>query len=376
MMASTLTQSAIPDLDYLLKQVIQDLQLTPTQYEEAVKHYEAVGRYLEHADSPLFHLRPAMFPQGSMALQTTVKPIGRQEHDLDIVSQTLPSGRDAMWLYETTYAWLAANPQYAPIIERYKRCIRLNYATKFHLDVVPAEPDQDRPVPCILVPDRNILDWTPSNPLGYIGWFQSRAILRILEGRLRAMAPVPAQQSPEDKPPLVIAVQVMKRRRDWAFRNEIADAPRSVLLTTLAGLHYGGQASVIEAIYGILVATEAAIDVAAPNRIVVVNPTNPDESFTEAFNDVSYRKFTSFVRNFRREIADLLSVVGGFPALTGQLAAMFGTEPAEKAVLNWGKRLNEARSRALRFSAAGGLAVEGDVSESTYRVPPNTFYGE
>jgi SMODS domain-containing protein len=375
-MASALTRSVIPDLDYLLKQIIEDLQLTPTQYKEAVEHYEAVGRYLEHQGSPLAHLQPVIFPQGSMALQTTVKPIGRQEHDLDLVSQTLPSGRDPMWLYETTYAWLAANPQYAPILERYKRCIRLSYAQKFHLDVVPAEPDQRRPVPCILVPDCNILDWTPSNPLGYIGWFQSRAILRIVEGRVRAMAPVPAQQTAEDKAALVIAVQVIKRRRDWAFREDIDHAPRSVLLTTLAGLHYGGQESVIEAIAAILAATEAAIDAAAPDRIVVVNPTNPDESFTEAFNEISYRKFTNFVRVFRREIADLLSVVGGFPALTGQLTAMFGSEPAEKAVLAWGKRLHEARSGALRFSAAGGLAVGSDISKATQGVPRNNFYGE
>lgn len=375
-MASALTRSVVPDLDYLLKQVIEDLQLTPTQYKEAVEHYEAVGRYLEHPSSPLAHLHPWIFPQGSMALQTTVRPMGRLEHDLDLVSQTLPSGRNPMWLYETTYAWLAANPQYAPILERYKRCIRLNYAKKFHLDVVPAEPDPSRPVPCILVPDRNILDWTPSNPLGYIGWFRSRAILRMVEGRIRAMAPVPAQQTAEDKAPLIIAVQVIKRRRDWAFRDDVDHAPRSVLLTTLAGLHYGGQESVIEAVYAILAATEAAIDAAAPDRIVVVNPTNPDESFTEAFNEVSYRKFTNFIRTFRREIGDLLSVVGGFPALTGQLTAMFGGAPAENAVVAWGKRLHEARSGALRFSAAAGLAVGSDVSQATHRVPSNSFYGE
>lgn len=98
MMASALTRSAILDLDYLLKQIIEDLQLTPTQYREAVEHYEAVGRYLDHPRSPLAHLRPQIFPQGSMALQTTVKPIGRQEYDLDLVSQTLPSGQHPMWL--------------------------------------------------------------------------------------------------------------------------------------------------------------------------------------------------------------------------------------------------------------------------------------
>ncbi len=373
-MASTLSRSAIGDLDYLLEQVIADLQLTPTQYKEAVQHYEAVGRYLEHPRSPLAHLRPRIYPQGSMALQTTIRPIGRQEHDLDLVSQSDPSGAHPLWLYEATYTWLAANPQYAPILERFKRCIRLNYANKFHLDVVPAEPDPDRVVPCIVVPDRNIKNWTPSNPLGYIAWFYSRSITRLREG-IRAMAPVPAQQPAEDKAPLTIAVQVIKRRRDWAFRDDTDNSPRSVLLTTLSGLHYGGQESVIESVYAILVAIETQIAVVAPERIVVVNPTNSDESFTEAFNDVSYRKFTSFIRKFRQEMAELLSVVGGFPALRQRLAGMFGDDPADKAITGWAQRLNEARRGALRFSAAGGLAVTKEQAHPTHPVPRNNFYG-
>ncbi len=376
MASSALSWSTVQEIDFLLEKVVEDLQLTPTQYKAAVDHYEAVGRYLEHPKSPLAQLRPAIYPQGSMALQTTIKPIGRQEHDLDLVQQTLPSGRDPMWLYETTYAWLAANPVYKPILERYKRCIRLNYAksSRFHLDVVPAEPDLAKPVPCIQVPDRNIRDWTPSNPLGYIAWFNARSIIRLREG-IRAMAPLPAQQSADDKPPLPLAVQIFKRRRDWAFRDDVDDAPRSVLLTTLAGLHYAGEASPLESLYTILASIELEIDRAAPDTIVVVNPMNADESFTEAFNDVSYRKFIAFIRRFRRELADLLAVSGGIPALHSQFATMFGDERADYAIKSWGSRLQDSR-RQLRFSAASGLAVVAPQAQSVHGVPKNNFYGE
>jgi hypothetical protein len=55
--------------------------------------------------------------------------------------------------------------------------------------------------------------------------------------------PLPQQTEAEDKAPLAVAVQLLKRARDVAF-NGTKTAPRSVVLTTLAGQHYAGCESV------------------------------------------------------------------------------------------------------------------------------------
>ena len=95
-------------------------------------------------------------------------------------------------------------------MERLPRCIRLNYAGDFHLDIVPAIPDLLAGGTCILVPD---LDanlslhspqndrWKPSNPKGYKTWFEGRCVsLTTLKCSRASVEPLPAQEDVHDKP--------------------------------------------------------------------------------------------------------------------------------------------------------------------------------
>jgi hypothetical protein len=70
-------------------------------------------------------------------------------------------------------------------------------------------------------------------------------------------------------------VQLLKRWRDLAFAEECL-APISVVLTTLAGMHYAGEESVSEALTTILAGIVNAIALAdlQGKRIVVRNPSN------------------------------------------------------------------------------------------------------
>src|ERR1044072_8753851 len=107
-MAAPYLASANADLDYLLTEVARALQLTAEQYALAVKHYRAVGIWLAAPDSPLFRFRPSIYPQGSMALETTVRPRFRDEYDLDLVCQLLTTGLSAMEVYHLVHNRLAA----------------------------------------------------------------------------------------------------------------------------------------------------------------------------------------------------------------------------------------------------------------------------
>src|ERR1700679_1647043 len=94
------------------------------------------------------------------------------------------------------------------------------------------------------------------------------------------------------KPPLKLAVQLLKRMRDVRFRNNKAPAPISIVLTTLAGHFYDGEQSLARTVGEILRCVQAAVKVSHP-RLVVLNPTNRDEDFSECWDKDStgYRVF-------------------------------------------------------------------------------------
>jgi hypothetical protein len=69
----------------LLERVCESLELSPSQFALAKQRYEGVGQCLAVSKEPV--LRDiAVFLQGSAALRTTVKPIGVNEYDVDLVA--------------------------------------------------------------------------------------------------------------------------------------------------------------------------------------------------------------------------------------------------------------------------------------------------
>lgn len=126
----------------LLDRTLRDLELSPSQQADAEQSYEAVTQVLVKAGMPVAPHVPFMFAQGSMRLGTTVKPIGRDEHDLDIVCLLQKGGRwlSAHTVYELVWETLGRDGTYEKRRERKNRCIRLKYARQFYLDIIPAVP--------------------------------------------------------------------------------------------------------------------------------------------------------------------------------------------------------------------------------------------
>ena len=349
-------QVAPRELDFLLERVAEALQLTPTQYQSAVEKYQAVGRWLSASESPLAALHPAIYPQGSMALQTTVRPLRRMEYDLDLVCEVRPTRASAMELFNTVYARLHENGTYRPILEKKNRCVRLNYAGNFHLDIIPAQPDPPRPPMSVVVPDRKLQDWSPSNPRGYAAWFHDRS--RGIEKVRAAVEALPTQTPPDLKTPLSVAVQTIKRRRDVMFAD--ADtAPRSIVLTTLAARHYRGGDCVATIITQILAGIEAEVLAAAPERIRVCNPTNDGERFCDSFTDEGYDAFVHFVRTMRAEVAALLAA-RDHQDLRKQLIWMFGDAPVDEALRVYAGKLAAAEGSPGGSSGPAIIVVGND----------------
>jgi hypothetical protein len=69
----------------VIETVCESLELSPSQFEVAKSRYEGVGDWLDQSGDPLL-ASITIGLQGSVALRTTVKPIGVNEHDVDLVA--------------------------------------------------------------------------------------------------------------------------------------------------------------------------------------------------------------------------------------------------------------------------------------------------
>ena len=127
-----------------IEDLIQGLDITPTMYENAREKYQNIGKYLHEKG-----MNVDIFPQGSFALGTVVRPYTRgkdKSYDLDFIclnnvdkQQTNPKEEK----YLPYYA-LMENETYKRILcsEEYDKCWTLEYAkisdVEFNMDIVPA----------------------------------------------------------------------------------------------------------------------------------------------------------------------------------------------------------------------------------------------
>jgi hypothetical protein len=366
------------ELDDLLHRICHNLQITGTQHGIAEDRYQAVGKHLSRDNGAFASVSPTIYPQGSFQIGTTVKPLREQEYDLDIVCElglawTQVDPEEVLKAFERD---LMANKIYASIMERKNRCIRLNYANEFHMDILPACPNGTYHTDGnVKVPDRAAHEWKDSNPKGFAAWFNGRSEQIRTFAAKAEMQPLPPAESAERKLPLKRAVQLMKRHRDVVFKDKTDYAPISIVLSTVAGLHYQGELSVASGLKRILEAVVASLP-PSDQRLIVLNPTNPKEDLSERWNDKpeAYKVFVEWIKKFRQTWS-LVESATNKVNLSNILGAMFGEEVTNESFREQAAFMEKARrDKLIGVSQGTGLIT----LDSPIRIPirENTFYGK
>ena len=262
----TPADSKLFHLDLLLGFVCEDLQLSPSQHERARSAYETIAGLLANPDGLVARFDPDVYAQGSMALLTTVKPREGEEFDVDLVCALRnlkgrrPSRDDLIALIAEQ---LRSDATYAPRVKVRDRCVRVEYAGDFHVDVVPAVP---APLACewgeraIVIPDRTEQRWVATNPAGFKRWFFQQSRIGGAPLKLEARAsvePFPHRVESANKELLQREAQLFKRRRDVQFEGDGDRGPKSILLATMNGQEYLGQSSPTVAIEACLASVAA-----------------------------------------------------------------------------------------------------------------------
>ena len=363
-------------LDTLLTYGAEALDLTPTQYEDAVQKYQAVGAWLNKPDSPLAAADPLVYPQGSIAIGTATKPVGRDEFDLDLVCQLqLGDSISPTQLKRAIGQRLRENAVYRERLEEKNRCWRIVYAGDFYMDILPGRPDpRFAENTALLIPDKELSAWKESDPKGYAAWFTERSRLSMLASkgvRAGVESPPPAPDA-STKSPLQVAVQIFKRHRDLSL-GEDEDAPISIIITTLAARAYVGHDSVYDTLQHLLMRMPTFIETDGAGNSVVSNPVNPLENFADKWqgNPRKRQRFFDWIQAASHQLNKLAGAT--LPQAVEALTPLIGERPGTEAMRRYGSAVNEQRTAGLRAAAATGAL--GAASARARVIPTQTFFG-
>lgn len=336
-----------------LERIASDLDIPPGKYQDAVDKYGAVGRWLEDGEYPDCDGKPSIYVQGSFRLGTVTRPIRdgvEANYDIDLVCE-LAIRKDQVTprdLKSMVGVRLQDNATYRKLLDpEGRRCWTLEYAEQdgigFHLDVLPAVPDAQKPLDtAIAITDKqnDAYTWSASNPHGYGEWFDkknSTAFQRVASEQKQniqnqeAKAYASIDKVPDQlvRTPLQRSIQIMKRHRDLYFNHpdRVKDAPISIIITTLAAHLYSNEPDVYSALSGIVsklhahasltegrpidstVAQTGFIQRHKDGKWYIENPANSGENFADRWHEDDHaraRAFFAWVEALHKDLVSIL----------------------------------------------------------------------
>ena len=223
-------------------------------------------------------------PQGSYALRTLIKPVDDDdEYDVDIqvVMNPNPEMEPKDYINEV-YKALKADQTYADKVRLKTRCVTVDYAGDFHLDVVPRITDDGTHY----IFNRIENEREETDGTGYREWFKDKN--RITGGNLRRV------------------VKLLKYLRDHKGNY----TAKSIILTTLAANaieEYDEGNEAVSTVADTLVTALTRMDdylQRNPNMPEVRNPVLASENFNRHWDQTKYANFRKRVNSHARKARD------------------------------------------------------------------------
>lgn len=380
---TTLSYFEKEELGRTLERLANAIDLTEAQYRDANARYEAVGNFVARPSSNLLPYQPQLVSQGSMRIGTVTRPVHEEcEFDVDGTLRLQIAAPTIQWQMKQLIGdCFKADGTYARMLEEKNRCWRLKYAdgSRFHLDIVPAIPDNfqwllDLGVPyryashAVCITDKNdpyyylrTSDLPLSNPEGYALWFLD--VMKIQADSIRMKLAAELRMSIEQIPeyrvrtPLQRSIQLMKRHRDIMFGDDDLK-PISVIITTLAARAYTDvmRAQPGGLFYDIVLAIVEKMSDYIETRAGVrwiANPVNPNENFADKWH--TEKKLEQYFFKWHKAFLETLKhdkLIKNHVDKTDHLRLSFGTRAVNQALNTFGEVSDEKRKIQLQATAA------------------------
>ena len=255
-----------------------EVNLNQSRLNRLTDHVEAVQTFLGHNLASYKKIER----QGSYALRTIIKPVkDGQEYDADILVYIEHAvDRDPTGYIKELYDCFLSSSLYQDKVHRRTRCVEMDYAGDFHLDVVPCVPRDDGSQ---WICNRRTNDLEPSDGTGYRDWFNGKS--GITEGNLKRVT------------------KLLKFLRD----HKGTFAAKSVLLTTLIGntVYGDGDGESFKTVPAALKTVSNRLDdflQSNPSMPIIYNPALSSESFTRHWSEENYDNFRNRFHTYRAKI--------------------------------------------------------------------------
>ena len=307
-----------------------EVNLNQSRIDRLNGHVKAVSEFLSQNLDPYIKVER----QGSYALHTMIKPVReRQEYDADILLfMRHQKGWQAQDYINAVYECFLGSGVYADKARRQTRCVMIDYAGDFHLDVVPCLVGDDGN---LHICNRATNKFEPTDGTGYRDWFNERN--SPTHGNLKRVT------------------RLLKYLRDHKGNYT---AP-SILMTTLIGntVDGGCNGETFKSLPDSLVAVSNRINdflQAHPRMPHIANPVLPTENFTRKWDQSKYENFRKQfqVANDRINEAYAATETGESIAKWRQV---FGDDFAKGRSANSGS--GSSRAGTSRGTAAGAASV-------------------
>jgi hypothetical protein len=353
-------------LDVMLADIAVRIQLTPTDYQRAIEHYETINEWIDRRDSPLHRRVQLLYPQGGFMIGAmTARHTTDADFDIDVMAQIdWPTDIDPEVALSTLHTAIRSEPgsRYHEKVERKTRCSTVKY-DGMHLDLTPAirlisreertsvifhsKPSDPKEPKCALLANpygfgQWFLDKTPVDEV--FGLYFEKTSLDYERARLRVMAKadadaVPAQMPIYRKSRAVISLQLIKRWRNLAYdrRHSALRVPPSVLLAYYVAMNANQTHTLadelihqVECIIAVLEAAERS-----GHPVQEFNPacSGREDELTDRWPaDLAEQRV--FIDELRAFAVQLYGLREGVPLAQMQriLEDLFGERPAREAV--------------------------------------------
>ena len=305
------------DKEVLYDSIANAINISENMFDYAETEYKKISKWIEE-NSKEYEIN--IYPQGSFALGTAVKPYDREdEYDVDLVCEYQKDyGFTAKKLKKTEVYSILTQYDRAFRIKENRRCWQVTYAhnQKFHLDVVPAVL-RNGYIDITEQLSNDNYEYIGSNPKGYIAWFQSKQRIRydaiktgIISNQrnLYEYGDIKPIKEYKIRTPLQKAIQILKRHRDILFKDDTNNlAPVSILITTISANLYKNENTITATLYSILRGAKDYVEQCKENgKYCIYNPSFPNENFADKWVEHPERAvaFLNWLDDAKRDLID------------------------------------------------------------------------
>ena len=371
-------------VDGLFMDVAQRIQLSRTMHIEAERHYRALCAHVDRPGSPLEGRVIECYPSGSFATGTAIaSSVTQNQHDVDVVIELdISPWSDPKWVLTALFEAIngETGSRYHGRVKLNSRCVTIHYADGTTVDFMPFAR-----LPHLAERVGHLFHFKPEagesyrkgvNPWGFAKLFNDRVEVmesfakafaeRRMIGGVRLLEEADAQPMPdhvplEEKSPRAVALQLLKRHRDLAYRRRHRlRKPPSVVLSALS-LDVGPvSASLSEELQRIQ--RHLSAQLALQPRLTVFNPAYLPDEFTDRWPEdaAAQALYADDLKALAQALERLRTRTLSLEEMKQILEGLFGETAATYAIE---KRLDESRAQAeagaLRFGPRGRIITGG-----------------